>query len=346
MNWAKRYGFRISAGVLIFFFLRLGHSEILSEFFVFELIDKILLVYTVGVVLFLWEVLDRVFLYFERKKYDYSRSGDLLKVVFILTLLTFPLVVAASGISEFYIKPSLNCPVYEEAIYKEIGQGQIFAWLIIAARIIQLNAVQSRQLEQDKALVQKELLQSQYQNLKNQIKPHFLFNSFSVLQSLIHVNPAQAEEFLSRLSKMYRYILESREESMSTLEKELEILDHYLFLLRVRHEERIEVSIDVDPSKNNFFVPTLSLQMLVENAEKHNRFSKSEPLRIHIFTEGDYLVVQNQVSKKGAEVVSTKVGLENIRSQYDLQSEQSVIVIENDQTFTVKMPILSRFRLT
>ncbi len=108
MNWAKRYGFRISAGVLIFFFLRLSHSEILSEFFVFELIDKILLVYTVGVVLFLWEVLDRVFLYFERKKYDYSRSGDLLKAILILTLLTFPLVVTASGISEVYISPSLK----------------------------------------------------------------------------------------------------------------------------------------------------------------------------------------------------------------------------------------------
>jgi hypothetical protein len=335
----------MAVGLMIFLFLRMGHTEALELFFVFEIIDIVLMLYTMLVVVLLWGVLDWWFGYFEKRRFDFTVSKDLIRAVVILSLVTFPMVLAASAFSEFYIKVKFECIIYEEALWREIGQGQIFAWLIISGRIIRVNSVQAKKLEQDKALVQKELLQSQYQNLKNQVKPHFLFNSFSVLQSLIQTNPEQAEQFLSRLSKMYRYVLENREDAMSSLEMELEVVKHYLYLLNVRHEEAIKVNFDIDSEKMTHFIPTMSLQMLIENAEKHNRFSKREPLLIDIFTEGDYLVVKNRGNRQGEEVVSTKVGLENIRSQYGLQSDQPVVIIEDAVSFTVKMPILSRFRL-
>ncbi|MFY0601363.1 MAG: histidine kinase [Cyclobacteriaceae bacterium] len=341
----RKHILRSIVGLVIFFFLRLGHEDFMGEFFVFGALDFILMGYTIAMVVLMWEVLDRNFSYFEKQGYNFTSSRDTIKGVLILTLWTGVLISGAVSFSEFYLKPKFDCAILEGTIFRETAQGQILAWLIISARIIRLNSVQNKKLEQDKAMVQKELLLSQYQNLKNQIKPHFLFNSFSVLQALIQVDTDQAEQFLSRLSKMYRYILEYREEPMSSLDKELEILDHYLYLLNVRHEESIVVTLNIDEKALNSFIPTMSLQMLVENAEKHNKFSRKEPLQINIFIEDDYLVVRNQVGKQGAEIVSTKVGLENIKSQYKLQSEKPVVIVHDQEYFTVKMPVLSNLRI-
>ncbi len=347
----KKYGFRLFCAVLIFATLRLGDSDNLSAggngYFNFEeTIDKVLFAYTILVVMIIWEVIDRAFYHFKKHNFNFTRSRNLIKATIILTLITLPLIVAASTFSEYFIKPSLFCPVSSEAYYETIIQGHIFAWLIIAARIIHINASQTKQLEQDNALVQKELLQSKYQNLKNQINPHFLFNSFSVLQNLIETDPEKASDFLEKLSAMYRYILEKREEAMSSLERELEVLRVYLYLLKTRHEERLVVNINIDEAYLQSFVPTLSLQMLVENAVKHNRFSNDEPLIIDLFVRDDYLIVKNRIKKKGSIAQSTRVGLENIRNRYSLQTEKTVIITEDEQFFTVKLPVLFGLRLT
>lgn len=345
MNALKRYGFRLGVGFMIYFFIHLSHIQRLEQLFRFERLDQIMMIYTVLVALLVWEMIDYWFGRFERQHYNFTRTSHHFKAILILTVVTFPMIVGASVFSEFIIKPIMDCPHEEEAMYKEMAQGQIFAWLIIAARLVRLSSLQAKQLEQDKALMQKELLQSQYQNLKNQINPHFLFNSFSVLQTLIETDPPKASEFLSKLSSMYRYILENREEGMSSLEKELDVLQVYLYLLKTRHEDSLMVNVRIDEKHHQSFLPTLSLQMLVENAVKHNLFSKREPLVIDLFVEDQYVVVKNTVRRKGSEVVSTKVGLENIRSQYQLQSDRSVLVIEDDQFFTVKIPVLTRLKL-
>ena len=133
---------------------------------------------------------------------------------------------------------------------------------------------------------------------------------------------------------------------MSSLEKELEVLNVYLFLLQTRHEESLIVDINIDKKFFQHFLPTLSLQMLVENAVKHNSFSHEEPLHINLYIESDYLVVKNKLHKKGASVQSTKVGLENIRNQYSLQSKKQVIVAYDEGYFTVKIPVLQTLRLS
>ncbi len=343
---ARKYGKRLLVALFVYCFFHVTRAETVAEAFTFNFADRIYLIYIVVVVISVWELLDRIISHKKIASLDLNRSRELLRAVVILSLAIFPPIVFASWVSEYWIKPQLEiCTFQGDFFMKDILQGQVLGWLIISERLFKRYHEQSRQLERDKAQMQKELLLSQYVNLKNQIKPHFLFNSFSVLQSLIETNPEQAGKFLSRLSKMYRHILDSREDSMSHLEKELEILDAYLYLLNVRHEDSLEVTVEVDEQYLNAFVPTMSLQMLMENVVKHNRFSRSNPLIVKIYTEDDYLIIKNQLNKKGAEVISTKVGLENIKSQYNLQSDKSILIVEDDTFFTVKLPVLNRLRL-
>ncbi len=314
--------------------------------------DRIYILYTTVIVLTIWELFDFVMAKIKVSSYDLSDYKDTFRLFLILTLVGLPLVLASTWFSEFYIKPYFKeqcCSILEsstEGFVRMAFQAQVLAWLIISGELLKVYHDQSKKNERDKALMQKELLQSQYVNLKNQVNPHFLFNSFSVLQSLIDTKPAEASKFLERLSKMYRYMLDNREESLSSVEKELGILDHYLYLLKIRHEESLQVNIDVSSDYHHKYIPTLSLQMLVENAVKHNQFSKREPLLVTLDVENEYLVVRNKVKKKGATEDSTKLGLENIRNQYNLQTEKSVIITEDEQFFTVKLPILSGLRFS
>jgi LytS/YehU family sensor histidine kinase len=321
------------------------HINFKDTIFTFELIDKIMVVYTVLITVGIWEVLDLAIVRFRIQQLPLSKPVNLLKAVFYLTLVSMPLVIAASAISEYYVKPLIECDFSNMEFYRSALSGQVLGWLIIASMIFKIKINQEKEMERDLALVQKELLQSKYQNLKNQVNPHFLFNSFSVLQNLIETDKKKAAEFLEKLSMMYRYLLEKRNEAMSSMQRELEVLKVYLYLLKTRHEDRLIVNIDIDQMYYQTFLPTLSLQMLVENAVKHNRFSKEEPLIIDLFIEDDYLVVKNQLRKKGAPPQSTKVGLENIRNQYSFQTDKSVIIAADEQFFTVKLPVLQGLKL-
>ncbi|MBV6644736.1 MAG: histidine kinase [Cyclobacteriaceae bacterium] len=346
MRWLKKYGFRVLVGIIIYIFFEINGTDGEGLTYPQDMLSIVMVTYTVTMVVLIWEVLDRIIARLNAMEFDLGQSKNLVKAILILTGVTLPLILMSCAFSEYGIKPFFSCPFGIHGFYKSAVQSELFALLIIAGRLVQMGSLQAKHLERDKALMQKELLQSQFQNLKNQINPHFLFNSFSVLHTLIDIDSKKANEFLSRLSQMYRYILDHREESMSSLERELEVLDAYLFLLKTRHEESFDVNINVDKSLFHSYVPTLSLQMLIENAVKHNLFSRQHPLQIDVYAEDDYLVVKNKVKRKGAKVSSTKVGLENIRSQYVLQTDKKVLVVESEQFFTVKLPVLSRLRLT
>ncbi len=345
----KKYLIRLVVALLVWVFFHVNSSPVDEEIMSIGALDQVYIFYTVFVVLIIWQVLDFAMAKVKADTWDLGQYRNIIKLFIILTLVSSPLVIASTWFSEFvmkaYFKECCNL-ISVQGFVKMTFQAQVLAWLIIAERILQIYHTQSQRSERDKALMQKELLQSKYVNLKNQVNPHFLFNSFSVLQSLIDTKPTEASRFLDRLSKMYRYMLDNREESMSSLEKELGILDLYMYLLKIRHEESLQLRVHVDEQFYDRYIPTLSLQMLVENAVKHNQFSKKEPLIVSIFIENEFLVVKNKVKKKGASEDSTKLGLENIRSQYNLQTEKSVIITEDEQFFTVKLPVLSSLRLT
>lgn len=177
--------------------------------------------------------------------------------------------------------------------------------------------------------------------LKNQINPHFLFNCFNTLSSLISVDKQKAEEFLNELSKVYRYLLRNNEEGISTLGNEIKFIHSYFQLLQTRHGDAVRLNVQVDKHLENYLVPSLSLQLLVENAVKHNMLSKQQPLVVDIFTTtGNKLVVNNNLQRRIIKAPSHKVGLENIRSKYQLLQQKGFQIIEDEKNFTVVLPLI------
>jgi PAS domain S-box-containing protein len=188
--------------------------------------------------------------------------------------------------------------------------------------------------------LQKENLQSQFETLRSQVNPHFLFNSLNVLTSLIKIEPDLAEQFTIRLSMVYRYVLENKEKDLVTLETELDFLNAYTFLLDIRFSGKMKVEVNLSEDKLQLKVVPLALQLLIENAIKHNTFSRKQPLLVNVFSEGDYLIVENNLQMREAHVQSTGVGLNNIGSRYAYFTERKVISGEVDNKFVVKIPLL------
>ncbi len=185
-----------------------------------------------------------------------------------------------------------------------------------------------------------ESLQSQLQNLKNQLNPHFLFNNLSVLSSLVYIDQDKAVDFINQLSKVYRYLLDNRNNELVSLERELTFINSYTYLLQIRFDKNIRFDINVPTEKTHLMLPPLSLQMLVENAIKHNEISNELPLTIHIKIEDNMLLVSNNLQLRTSNEISSKTGLQNIKDRYRFFTEQQVEVIQTEKTFAVKIPLL------
>jgi two-component system LytT family sensor kinase len=181
---------------------------------------------------------------------------------------------------------------------------------------------------------------AKFESLKNQLDPHFLFNSLNVLTSLIGENPQQAERFTTKLSKVYRYVLEQRNKDLVPIEEELKFAKTYMELLGMRFEEAVQFNIPDNISTNELKIVPLSLQLLLENAVKHNVVSTSKPLTINIYEEGSYLMITNNVNPKEAIGKSTKIGLQNIADRYGLITDKGVKIENNNKTFKVSLPLL------
>ena len=341
----RKYGIRLGVAILIYLFFKITSAQTPEELTIYDLKSAILFSLTTFVVLIVWEVCDLLSNYFVKKyPIEIVSNKRLIQLFTTIMVFTFPLVVLYIYFENYYIKVWLQC-IQESNIstefWSETTRAFVITGVVIGFKVFGLYINYSSQVERDKAQMQRELLRSKYESLKSQLNPHFLFNSYSVLSTLIHQDPDLASDFLNQLSRMYRYILDNKENEMVTLDQEFKFLDSYLFLLKTRHEEGIMIENNVKLDTTRYFVPTLALQMLIENAIKHNSFSVDQPLLIRIFNEGeDYLVVRNEIRKKGAPVSSTKVGLENICKRYNIHSEKQVVVNQNNSFFTVKLPIL------
>ncbi len=185
-----------------------------------------------------------------------------------------------------------------------------------------------------------ESLQAQLQNLKSQINPHFLFNNMSVLSSLVYKDQDKAVEFINQLSKVYRYLLDSKDSELVTVEEEMTFIKSYTYLLKIRFDTNIYFKINVDESSLKKMIPPMSIQVLVENTIKHNEVSSEQPLTVFIQTEDDKLSVMNNLQLRKNHEVSLKTGLKNIKDRYTYFTEKTVDVINDSMTFTVKIPLL------
>lgn len=197
------------------------------------------------------------------------------------------------------------------------------------------------QLKSEK--LKKENVLAQYQSLKNQVEPHFLFNSLSVLSSIIHTDSDLASEFVVRLSKTLRFILDKNQFELVPLNEEVAMVNDYFFLLKTRFNEGISMEIQIDSNKiKDVFIPPASIQLLIENAIKHNKLSLSEPIKITITIEEDYIKIENNINKKNEITESTGLGLKNIAKRYELIANKQIQVKETKELFVVKLPILNQ----
>ncbi|TAE60976.1 MAG: hypothetical protein EAZ89_01020 [Bacteroidetes bacterium] len=183
-------------------------------------------------------------------------------------------------------------------------------------------------------------LQTELDSLKNQVNPHFLFNNLNTLSSLIPRDPALAVQFVSQFSRVYRYVLEISAHTLIALEDELAFLESYTFLLQTRHGERLHMEVEIDPARLRDMVLPLSLQLLVENAVKHNIISTRKPLHIRVFTSGQELVVENILQPKLHTTPGTGLGINNIRSRYQLIAGKEIQVFSDENIFRVTLPLL------
>ncbi|HZY82769.1 MAG TPA: histidine kinase [Cyclobacteriaceae bacterium] len=186
----------------------------------------------------------------------------------------------------------------------------------------------------------KEKTQVQFDNLKNQLNPHFLFNALTSLNSLIFENQGLASQFLQHLSKVYRYVLQNKGKNFVTVQTELDFIQNYVFLLRTRFESALTISFNIDDhSKDKAIVP-VTLQILIENALKHNVVDKDRPLSIRIETNDDYLVVSNNLQVRKLVETSNKQGLENLKSLYKFLTDKPVQIDSGENQFSVKVPLV------
>ncbi|GAA4419695.1 hypothetical protein GCM10023187_54250 [Nibrella viscosa] len=189
--------------------------------------------------------------------------------------------------------------------------------------------------------LKREATQAQFVALRNQVNPHFLFNSLSILASLVEVDPKLSVRFIKQLSKVYRYILDQRDSERVSLKTELDFLDAYNFLLNIRFEGKLQILNKVpELEASRYGIAPLTLQLLVENAVKHNQMSVEQPLVVTIETAGDYLLVSNPLQRRPQAEDSTGMGLENITNRYRLLTDRPVSTGEEDNCFVIKLPLL------
>ncbi|WP_338731056.1 2TM domain-containing protein [Mangrovimonas cancribranchiae] len=183
---------------------------------------------------------------------------------------------------------------------------------------------------------------AKFDALKNQLDPHFLFNSLNVLTSLIEENPESAQKFTTGLSKVYRYVLEQKNKDLVAVDEELKFAKIYMSLLKMRFEDSIVFNIPEQANNPESKVVPLSLQLLLENAVKHNMVTEKKPLKIHIYEDNGNLIVENNLQPKQIVKKSSGVGLSNIKQRYDLLTNRKVIINQRADSFAVAIPMLTK----
>ncbi len=197
---------------------------------------------------------------------------------------------------------------------------------------------------QEKKVIEQKIIagtaSAKFDALKNQLDPHFLFNSLNVLTSLIEEDPHQAQKFTTSLSKVYRYVLEQKNKDLVSVEEEFQFAKTYVKLLKMRFEDSIHLEIPEQSNNPEAKIVPLSLQLLLENAVKHNVVTSSKPLYIKVYEENGMLVVDNNLQEKQVVKKSSGVGLQNIQQRYGILTDRQVEITKSDSNFRVKLPLL------
>jgi two-component system, LytTR family, sensor kinase len=260
-------------------------------------------------------------------------------IQFILSLVNV-LIVCVASIELLY--PLLDMPLQLNAQHLTLLTAfgfRINLFLNCANAIVFfMNKLKKTQMEAEQ--LKKISIEAQFEALRNQINPHFLFNCFNVLSTLVYKDADTSATFISRLSNVYRYLLYNQEKKVVRLKEELDFIESYLFLLKIRFQENITITNTINTDTEKFYVAPAVLQMLMENAIKHNVVSKKNPLHIALSSQDNFFVVSNNLQEKNIKEESTQLGLKNIQSRYRLLSDIPVHIEKTIDKFIVKIPLI------
>lgn len=258
---------------------------------------------------------------------------------------SMPAKIAVEGISAVIIAVFLviagNLPfisdmkgfILSSLFLKSVAAATLINIFILVPVEFLIQAGINRNLQKENAVLR-------YRQLKSQINPHFLFNSLNALVSLINNDRDLAVQYTKKLSAVYRYVLTQDQQDTVTVRDETGFIGNYSDILRTRFSQGLEFRFDIRPSDMDRAVPPMSLQLLVENAVKHNAVSSGQPLVIHISTDGEYLCVSNNINPRLSSSSGTGIGLENLSRKYAILAGRDITVMHDNNTFTVKLPLL------
>jgi len=274
------------------------------------------------------------------------KKGDTVKRIIYGILGSIIITLLGLFVLNTFKSTVLYGKTFESFITNESWRGYSFG-LWITLTIVSVfhviyfyNRFQKNKIKEQKVIAG--AASAKFDALKNQLDPHFLFNSLNVLSSLIEENPDNAQRFTTSLSKVYRYVLEQKNKELITVDEELNFARTYMLLLKMRFEDSIIFEIPDKASNPESKVVPLSLQLLLENAVKHNMVTSSKPLHIKIYEDGNHLVVMNNLQPKQIVKKSSGVGLENIKQRYALLTERTVYINQRDKDFAVAIPMLTK----
>jgi len=262
-------------------------------------------------------------------------------VIQVLSLTLFTGLIIFAG---FSIWIAMDANMDFQTVLESALPALKVVYIFVFLTLLLGNAVLFFKNWKDATIQQEELkrahLALQYQTLKDQVRPHFLFNSLSSLVTLINTDPEKATLFVHKLSDVYRYVLEQRENELVPLKEELKFLEDYIYLQQIRFGENLQIQYKLELDHNRMVIP-LSLQMLAENAIKHNEISADHPLVIEVLSTGqNHVIVKNNLQKKEVSEESMGMGIENLRKRIDVFSKESLQIFDEPDSFVVRIPTI------
>lgn len=328
----------ISLGTAIFFFLFFTEEKNVQSFMLTVIISAM---YS-----FLIGVGNGIINEFLNKRFPWSEATTKRTILSIVSILiaNFILVYFCNYMNFVVFQKTATTEEFFSGKYNFINWFMVNIALLISAFLHAKGFMEELKKNSKKEVVEQKLIaksaNAQFETLKNQLDPHFLFNSLNVLSSLIDENPKQAQKFTASMSKIYRYVLEQKDKELVTVEDEMEFAKTYCELLKTRFEDSVDFIFDVKKEDYKKYVVPLSLQLLLENCIKHNFATSSKPLIIKVFSENDTLCIENNFQVREQMKESAGIGLANIVQRYSLLTKRNVFIEKSEDYFKVKLPML------
>lgn len=263
--------------------------------------------------------------------------------IFITVLVLSPLIVIAGYFARDYMPSFVNRQFQATMLLMFFAVIVMFNFAFYTFHFFdnwQASAQEKLSLQMKSLDLEKEKAEMQYYQLKNQVNPHYLFNMLTSLDGLVHTNPDLASDFIRHMAKVYRYVLQHKESEVVSVDEELEFIAHYIQLLQVRYGAALVIRQDVNEAGREKGIVMITLQMLIDNAIKHNVVQESQPLHIYISTDEQYLEVRNNKQLRKQIETSNGKGLEHLGKLYAFLTDMPVIVDESEDLYSIKIPLL------